>query len=94
MSKRPGSAREHSARLRLRLSRRAARGLDERERVSKGGERKRIRVQISPARDASGAIVGVSTVEHDINFGPAEERRLILPPATVSQIGPLAGHST
>ncbi len=169
MSKRPGSAREHSAKLRLKLSwsRRAGRGLVatailesldvavvsrhpdgvisswnnganrlhgytrtemigktfdtivpssgrewdaiaarasllaglsdsyESERVSKGGERKRVRVQISPVRDVSGAIVGVSTVERDIDSGAADEHGLVFRSATNSQItGLLAGHST
>jgi diguanylate cyclase (GGDEF)-like protein/PAS domain S-box-containing protein len=33
------------------------------ERVSKDGEEKQVQVQISPVRDGSGAIVGVSTIE-------------------------------
>jgi PAS domain S-box-containing protein len=58
----------------------------ESERVSKGGERKRVRVQISPVRDPSGAIVGVSTVERDIDSGLVDEELLALPTATTSQI--------
>jgi PAS domain S-box-containing protein len=68
----------------------------ESERVCKGGEQKRVRVQISPVKDASGAIVGVSTVERDIDPVEVDEDGKPAAEAGLQDAGddaPVTGHS-